>query len=92
MHLTEGASIQIERIDLENYHIRVNMPLTCKNQNGVRVHFGGSLYCMIDPLFMHLLRHQLGSKYIVWDKSANIHFLLPGRNTVYADIHLNAAE
>ena len=47
---------------------------------------------MIDPLFMHLLRHQLGSKYIVQDKSANIHFLLPGRNTVYADIHLDAAE
>ena len=41
---------------------------------------------------MLLLMHHLGSKYIVWDKSANIHFLLPGRNTVYADIHLDAAE
>ena len=35
MHLTEGPSIQIERMDLENYHIRVKMPLTRKNQNGL---------------------------------------------------------
>ena len=47
---------------------------------------------MIDPFFMLLLMYPFGSKYIVWDKSANIHFLSQGRNTVYADIHLNAAE
>ena len=41
---------------------------------------------------MLLLLHHLGSKYIVWDKSANINFLSPGRNTVYADIRLDAAE
>jgi hypothetical protein len=37
-----GASIKIERMDLENYHIRVKMPLTHKNQNMIGVHFGGS--------------------------------------------------
>ena len=37
-----GASIKIERMDLENYHIRVKMPLTRKNQNVVGVHFGSS--------------------------------------------------
>ncbi len=47
---------------------------------------------MVDPFFMLLLMHHLGSKYIVWDKSVNIHFLSPGRNTVYADIRLNAIE
>jgi hypothetical protein len=41
---------------------------------------------MIDPFFMLLLMYPFGSKYIVWDKSANIHFLSQGRNTVYADI------
>ena len=30
-----GAGIKIERMDLENYHIRVKMPLTRKNQNGL---------------------------------------------------------
>ena len=37
-----GAGIKIERMDLENYHIRVKMPLTRKNQNVVGLHFGGA--------------------------------------------------
>lgn len=79
-------------MDLANYHIRVKMPLTRKNQNIVGVHFGGSLYAMVDPFYMLLLMHHLGSKYIVWDKAATIRFLAPGRSMVYADIRLNAME
>ena len=87
-----GAGIQVEKIDFPNHHIRVKMPLTRKNQNIVGVHFGGSLYSMIDPFYMLLLMHHLGSKYIVWDKAAKIQFLSPGRGTVYADIRIDAAE
>lgn len=47
---------------------------------------------MVDPFFMLLLMHHLGLKYIVWDKSVNIHFLSPSRNTVYADIRLDTIE
>lgn len=68
------------------------MPLTRKNQNIVGVHFGGSLYSMVDPFYMLILMHHLGSKYIVWDKSASIQFLSPGRGTVYADIRLDSTE
>ena len=87
-----GAGISIETIDLDDYHIRVQMPLTRKNRNIVGTHFGGSLYSMVDPFYMLILMHHLGHKYIVWDKSASINFLSPGRNTVYADIQLSAAE
>lgn len=85
----KGAGIEIDKIDLANYHIRVKIPLTRKNQNVVGVHFGGSLYAMVDPFYMLLLMHHLGSKYIVWDKAASIQFLSPGRGTVYADIRLD---
>ena len=88
----KGAGIEIDKIDLKNYHIRVKMPLTHKNQNIVGVHFGGSLYSMVDPFYMLLLIHHLGPKYIVWDKAATITFLSPGRSTVYADIRLDFAE
>lgn len=88
----KGAGIEIEKIDLKNYHIRVKMPLTRNNQNIVGVHFGGSLYSMVDPFYMLLLMHHLGPKYMVWDKAASINFLSPGRSTVYADIRLDAAE
>ncbi len=87
-----GAGIEIDKVDLANYHIRIKMPLTRKNQNIVGVHFGGSLYSMVEPFYMLILMHHLGSKYIVWDKSASIHFLSPGRGTVYADIRLDSTE
>lgn len=87
-----GAGIQVDILDMENYHIRVKMPLTRQNRNIVGVHFGGSLYSMIDPFYMLLLMHHLGDRYIVWDKAASIQFLSPGRSTVYADIRLNAQE
>ncbi|RZJ20636.1 MAG: DUF4442 domain-containing protein [Acinetobacter sp.] len=87
-----GAGIEIDQVDLANYHIRIKMPLTRKNQNVVGVHFGGSLYSMVDPFYMLILMHHLGSKYIVWDKSASIQFLSPGRGTVYADIRLDLTE
>ncbi len=88
----KGAGIEITKVDLPNYHIRVKMPLTHKNRNIIGVHFGGSLYSMVDPLYMLLLMHHLGSKYIVWDKGANIQFLSPGRGTVYADVRLDFQE
>lgn len=88
----QGAGIIVDTIDLKKYHIRVKMPLTRHNKNIVGVHFGGSLYSMVDPFYMTLLMYHLGSEYIVWDKAANIEFLSPGRSTVFADFHLNAEE
>ncbi len=88
----KGAGIEIDIFDLKNHHIRITMPITSKNRNIVGTHFGGSLYAMVDPFYMLILLHHLGTKYIVWDKAATINFLAPGRSTVYADIRLDAAE
>lgn len=88
----KGAGIEIDVFDLKNYYIRVKMPLLQKNRNLVGTHFGGSLYSMVDPFYMLILIHHLGSRYIVWDKAANINFLSPGRSTVYADIRLDKDE
>ena len=48
-----GAGIVIDEMDFANYHVRVKMPLTRKNQNIVGVHFGGSLYSMVDPFICY---------------------------------------
>jgi len=60
------------------------MPLTWYNRNYVGTHFGGSLYALCDPFFMLILIEKLGPGYVVWDKSATIHFRRPGRSTVRA--------
>lgn len=54
------------------------------NTNYVGTHFGGSLYSMCDPFFMFILLHHLGEDHIVWDQSAKIEFINPGKTKVFA--------
>ena len=61
------------------------MPLRIYNRNYVGTHFGGSLYSMCDPVYMLQLLNILGSEFIVWDMSASIKYIKPGRGAVHAD-------
>jgi len=81
-----GAGIRSRAID--ELTVRVEMKLTVLNRNIVGTHFGGSLYAMCDPWFMLILMRRLGADYIVWDKSASIQFLQPGRGAVTATFHI----
>ena len=82
-----GAGIRVRKID--ELTVRVEMKLTVLNRNIVGTHFGGSLYSMCDPWFMLILMRALGTDYIVWDKSASIQFLQPGRGTVTGTFHIS---
>jgi acyl-coenzyme A thioesterase PaaI-like protein len=79
-----GAGVVVRRVARDLTSLEVEMKLTPLNQNFVGTHFGGSLYSMCDPWFMLLLMMQIGDGYVVWDKSASIDFLKPGRGTVRA--------
>jgi acyl-coenzyme A thioesterase PaaI-like protein len=85
-----GAGIRSRQVD--KHTVRVKMKLTFLNQNAVGTHFGGSLYAMCDPWFMLILMRLLGRNYIVWDKSASIRFLRPGRGRVTAEFHIPQAR
>lgn len=52
------------------------------NRNLFGTHFGGSLYAMADPFFVFIVTVNLGRDYVVWDKSASIEFLKPGKGTI----------
>ena len=80
-----GAGIRTDHISADWRSIRVSMKLRWYNRNAVGTHFGGSLYSMVDPHLMLMLMNILGSGYVVWDKSATIDFLRPGRGRVHAD-------
>jgi acyl-coenzyme A thioesterase PaaI-like protein len=54
------------------------------NKNLFGTQFGGSLYSMCDPHFVFILMKNLGPRYVVWDKAAQIEFLRPGRGRVTA--------
>lgn len=79
-----GAGIRIKEVDEEITRIVVQMKLRWYNRNMVGTHFGGSLYAMCDPHYMFIVMMNLGGDYIVWDKSAKIDFVKPGKGTVSA--------
>jgi acyl-coenzyme A thioesterase PaaI-like protein len=70
---------------------KVRLKLNIFNQNAVGVHFGGSLYAMTDPFCMLLVMARLGKDYIVWDKSADIDYIKPGKGTVTAEFIITDA-
>jgi len=87
-----GAGVRLTDVDMAAGRVRVEMPLTRINRNYVGVHFGGSLYAMVDPFFMLILMHQLGDDYVVWDKAASIDFIAPGRGRVHTTMQISTEE
>ena len=87
-----GAGIKLEHLDTDQGLCVVSMGLTALNKNIVGTQFGGSLYAMTDPFYMLLLMQQLGSNYVVWDKSSHIEFVAPATSKVTARIKVSSSE
>lgn len=87
-----GAGVKVTKISPDFRELRVEMPLRPWTRNYVGTQFGGSLYLMCDPFFMLLVMENLGPDYIVWDKSATIDFLSPGRGKVHASFRVSDNE
>ncbi|QSP96382.1 DUF4442 domain-containing protein [Marinobacter salinisoli] len=83
-----GAGIRVTHIAEDFSSATVEMRKYRFNTNYVGTHFGGSLYSMVDPMYMLLLMRRLGNDYIVWDKFASIDFIRPGTGTVTARFSL----
>ncbi len=87
-----GAGVRLVDIAADFKFVRVEMPLTKFNTNYVGVHFGGSLYSMVDPWLMLMLLENLGKPYTVWDKAARIRFKKPGRGKVWAEFRITEEQ
>ena len=85
-----GAGVRLKHASEDLSVIEMEMPLRPWNQNFVGTQFGGSLYSMCDPFFMLMVLTRLGGQFVVWDKSAAIDFLRPGRGTVTARFEVTA--
>lgn len=79
-----GAGIRVRSLSDDFREAVVEMKLGRLNRNYVGTHFGGSLYAMTDPFFAIMLMHNLGGRYLVWDKAGSIEYVAPGRGTVRA--------
>ncbi|PYC05373.1 tetrameric acyl-CoA thioesterase [Pseudomonas koreensis] len=84
-----GAGVRVRHISDDFRDVQVSMGLGWYNRNYVGTQFGGSLYSMVDPFFMLMLMENLGPKYIVWDKAADIDFIAPGKGAVFARFNID---
>jgi acyl-coenzyme A thioesterase PaaI-like protein len=82
----------VRRIAADFREVVVEMPLRLRNRNYFGTHFGGSLYAMTDPFFALMVLHNLPDGYVVWDKSASIEFIAPGRTTMRATFVLRQED
>ena len=87
-----GTGARVDHIAANWRYIRIRVPFSWRTRNAVGTIFGGSLYGAIDPVYMTMLRRILGDGFTVWDKSAAIEFLEPGRDTLYAEFALTDGE
>lgn len=83
-----GAGISVDEVSPDYRHMRIVLKDRIVNRNYVGCHFGGSLFAMTDPFYMLMLIQLLGSKYYVWDVSAEITFLKPAYKTVHVDFEV----
>ncbi len=87
-----GTGARVTYIAGDFREARVRLPLNWRTRNYVGTIFGGSLYGAVDAMYMILLIKILGPAYTVWDKAATIHFVRPGRSTLYARFLLEEEE
>ncbi len=79
-----GAGIKVGHIAANYQSVSVSLKMGLLNKNIAGVHFGGSLFAMVDPFFMIMVQQNLGKDYIVWDRAARIDFIKPGKGRVSA--------
>lgn len=82
-------AIRATYISRDFRELEVALKLRWFNRNYVGTHFGGNLFAMTDPWYMVMLIQNLGSAYYVWDKTATIEFIAPGRGKVTAKFELS---
>lgn len=87
-----GSGIRVAEVSPDFRRVVVQMRQHRLNRNAFGTHFGGSLYAMCDPFYVLQLVALLGGDYLIWDKSARIDFLRPGRGTVRAVFEWDEAQ
>jgi acyl-coenzyme A thioesterase PaaI-like protein len=87
-----GSGGRIAYISDDYHEIHVKLPLNWRTKNYVGTIFGGSMFAATDPIYMVMLIKILGGEYLVWDKSANIRFKRPGKETLFANFLMTPEE
>lgn len=86
------SGIRIVKLDPLFRYAKVKLKLSFWTANYLGTQYGGSLFSMTDPFYMLMLIKNLGKEYAVWDKSASISYLKPGKSDVFAEFSLSEED
>jgi hypothetical protein len=78
------SGIHVVSFDDAMRNIEVELRLLRWNRNANGTQFGGNIYAMTDPFYPLMLMANLGENYVVWDESAHVAFIKPGRTNLRA--------
>lgn len=84
-----GAGISVRHVSDDWKQVTVRLHFRFYNRNYVGTQFGGSMFAMTDAMYMLMLLHHIGEDHWVWDKTAEIEFIKPGKGPVYAKFQLD---
>ncbi len=87
-----GAGITVTQISDDLLSMRVRLKKRFWTSTLLKAQFGGSIFAMTDPIYAAILTTHLGKEYVVWDHSASIEFLKPGRSELFSDFKLEKQE
>lgn len=84
-----GAGIRIDELSKDYTRCRVSLKFRWWNKNANRTQFGGSIFSMTDPIYPLMFMGILGKDYVVWDKSAEVEYVSPGKKSLHAEFELS---
>ncbi|MBL8163348.1 MAG: DUF4442 domain-containing protein [Anaerolineae bacterium] len=87
-----GSGAWITYLARDWREVKIKLPLNFWTRNYVGTTFCGSMYAAVAPFYMAMIAMNLGTDYLVWDKTVSIQFKKPGQSTLYAHFKLEAAE
>lgn len=85
-----GAKVIYVSSDFED--VMIKLPFNWRTKNHMGMIWGGSLYAALDPIYAVMLYKLLGYRYRVIDSEAQIRFLRPSKETLFAHFHIPKAD
>ena len=87
-----GTGARVIRIGADFHDVVVKLPCNWRTKNHMGITWGGSLYAALDPIYGLMLYKLLDQRYRVVDSEAEIRFLKPVKETLYAHFHINKKD
>jgi len=87
-----GSGAKVTYVSSDFHDVCIKLPCNWRTKNHMGITWGGSLYAALDPIYGVMLYKLLGQQFRVIDSEAEIKFIKPGTETLYAHFHISKTK